>query len=81
MVRDERDRLATALTRSQTQLTSLQSAHLPQHALERFVRGGGYRIKRTLLKQVHLSNKDTFPFPNNDTYMRAFLTPEIRTPH
>ena len=71
-MRDERDHLATALTRSQTQLTSLQSAHLPQHALERFVRGEGHKIKRTLLKQVHLSNKDTFPFPNNDTYIMHF---------
>ena len=38
-VREERDRLATELTHSQTQLTSLQSTHLPQLALERFVRG------------------------------------------
>ena len=34
-VREERDRLLTELTQSQTQLTSLQSTHLPQQALER----------------------------------------------
>ncbi|CAI7990456.1 Sorting nexin-29 [Geodia barretti] len=67
MVRDERDRLATALTRSQTQLTSLQSAHLPQHALERENDILKEQLKMMVQRRDSLRFGDSTPIPGDST--------------